>query len=152
TRWGVRGRLPLADAERLEAGYEAERVVQTGTAVEEADLSTTLLALEHGALTPPPDARRGAALRLAASHTRKTQRLRPEGTRGSQASAAEVRGIWQRPLGRGADGLSLEVAAAGRFSSDGVLPLYERYPLGGTASLRGYDEEQFRVDRYALSR
>ena len=39
-----------------------------------------------------------------------------------------------------------------RFSTEGVLPLYERYPLGGAATLRGYDEEQFRVDRYALSR
>jgi hemolysin activation/secretion protein len=33
-----------------------------------------------------------------------------------------------------------------------VLPLFERQPLGGAASLRGYDEEQFRADRYALSR
>ena len=48
--------------------------------------------------------------------------------------------------------MSLELASAGRFSTESVLPLYERYPLGGAATLRGYDEEQFRVDRYALSR
>ncbi len=33
-----------------------------------------------------------------------------------------------------------------------MLALYDRYPLGGAASLRGYDEEAFRVDRYALTR
>jgi hemolysin activation/secretion protein len=30
--------------------------------------------------------------------------------------------------------------------------VFERYPLGGAASLRGYDEETFRVDHYLLSR
>ena len=33
-----------------------------------------------------------------------------------------------------------------------MLPLFERYPLGGAASLRGHDEQAFRVDRYALAR
>ncbi len=54
-------------------------------------------------------------------------------------------------MGRAA-GLSLELTGAGRLSSQRVLPLFERYAMGGAASLRGYDEETFRVDRYALSR
>ena len=33
-----------------------------------------------------------------------------------------------------------------------MLPIYDRYPLGGATRLRGYDEDQFRVDRYALAR
>jgi outer membrane protein insertion porin family len=52
----------------------------------------------------------------------------------------------------GSSGLALEVQAAGRFSSERILPLFERYALGGATSLRGYDEEQFRVDRLALTR
>jgi hemolysin activation/secretion protein len=52
---------------------------------------------------------------------------------------------------RGA-GLALELRAAGRFSSATVLEPYERLGLGGATSLRGFDERQFLVDRYALSR
>ena len=151
TRWGARGRLPLAGAQWLEAGYEQQRVVQSGTDVEEADLYTTRLALERRPVPPAAAGRRGAGFRLAASHTRKTERLRPQGARSSQASAGELGGEWQRPVSRGS-AVSLELAAAGRFSTEDVLPLYERYPVGGAATLRGYDEEQFRVDRYALSR
>jgi hemolysin activation/secretion protein len=33
-----------------------------------------------------------------------------------------------------------------------VLGEWERWPVGGAASLRGHDEEAFRVDRYALAR
>lgn len=151
TRWGGRARLPLAASQHVEAGYEQERVVQTGTEVEEADLQNTLFALERSTLDQPLATRRGMRTRISASQTTKTEQLRPEGTRKSQASAAEVASEWHRPLG-GANGVTLELRAAGRFSSQSVLPLFERQPLGGAASLRGYDEEQFRVDRYALSR
>ena len=44
------------------------------------------------------------------------------------------------------------MSAAGRFSSRRVLEPWERLPLGGVATLRGFDEARFRVDRYALSR
>jgi outer membrane protein assembly factor BamA len=151
TRWGGRVRFPLAASQHVEAGYEQERVVQTGSEVEEADLQNTLFALERSTLDQPLATRRGMRSRIAASQTIKTERLRPAGTRKSQASAAEVATEWHRPLGA-ANGLTLQLRAAGRFSSQPVLPLFERLPLGGAASLRGYDEEQFRVDRYALSR
>jgi outer membrane protein assembly factor BamA len=126
-------------------------VVQTGTEVEEADLQSSLFALERSTLDQPIATRRGTRARVSAAQTFKTERLRPSGTRKSQASSAEVSGEWHHPLGE-AGGVTLELRAAGRFSSQPVLPLFERYPLGGAASLRGYDEEQFRVDRYALSR
>jgi outer membrane protein assembly factor BamA len=151
TRWGARARLPLSVSQHLEAGYEQERVVQPGTEVEEADLQNTLFALERSTLDQPRSPRRGMRTRVLASQTIKTEQLRPEGTRKSQASAADLRGEWHRPWG-GANGLTLELRAVGRFSSQPVLPLFERLPLGGATSLRGYDEEQFRVDRYALSR
>lgn len=151
TRWGGRARLPIAAAQHIEAGYEEERVVQTSTEVEEADLQNSLFALERSTLDQPLATRRGIRARVSASQTFKTERLRPTGSRRSQASAAEVRAEWHRPLGA-ASGLTLELRGAGRFSSQRVLPLFERYPLGGATSLRGYDEEQFRVDRYGLSR
>ncbi len=151
TRWGGRARLPLPGSQHLEAGYEQERVVQTSTEVEEADLQNSLFALERSTLDQPLATRRGTRMRVDASQTFKTEQLRPEGSRRSQASAAEVRTEWHRPLSA-ATGLTLELRAAGRFSSQALLPLFERYPLGGATSLRGYDEEQFRVDRYGLSR
>jgi len=151
TRWGGRARFPLAASQHIEAGYEQERVVQTGTEVEEADLQNTVFALERSTLDPPLASRRGTRARITASQTIKTEQLRPAGTRKSQASAAELGTEWHRPLGA-ANGVTLELRAAGRFSSQRVLPLFERRPLGGATSLRGYDEEQFRVDRYALSR
>ena len=55
------------------------------------------------------------------------------------------------PLG-GAHGLSLGLQGAGRFSTERILPLYERYPLGGASTLRGFDEEAMHVDKFALSR
>ena len=151
TSWGARARLPIGTTQHLEAGYEEQRVVQTQTDVQEADLQNSLFALERDAVDQPVATRRGSRTRIGASQTFKTEHLRPEGTRHSQASAADVRSEWHRPTGI-STGIMLELRAAGRFSTQDVLPLYERYPLGGATSLRGYDEEQFRVDRYGLSR
>jgi outer membrane protein assembly factor BamA len=150
TSW-ARAQRPHGTTQHLEAGYEEQRVVQTQTDVQEADLQNTLFALERDAVDQPVATRRGSRMRISASQTFKTEHLRPEGTRHSQASAAEVRTEWHRPTGA-STGIMLELRAAGRFSTQDVLPLYERYPLGGATSLRGYDEEQFRVDRYGLSR
>src|SRR6516162_9705341 len=57
----------------------------------------------------------------------------------------------RRPL-TAATGISLEVRAAGRISSQRILPQYERYPIGGASTLRGYDQDQFWVDHFALTR
>ena len=46
----------------------------------------------------------------------------------------------------------LDARAVGRIGSERLLAFYDRYPLGGATSLRGYDEEAFRVDRYVLSK
>jgi len=151
TRWGAHARFTLTAQERLEAGYEQERVVQEHGETERADLQNTVFALERGTLDEPGAPRRGTRTRISATQTFKRETLRPEGSRSARSSAVELQGEWHRPLRR-TSGLTLEVQAAGRFSSERVLPLYERYPLGGAASLRGYDEEAFRVDRYALSR
>jgi len=145
------GARASADRNHPAPRYEEQRVVQTQTDVQEADLQNSLFALERDAVDQPVATRRGSRTRIGASQTFKTEHLRPEGTRHSQASAADVRSEWHRPTGI-STGIMLELRAAGRFSTQDVLPLYERYPLGGATSLRGYDEEQFRVDRYGLSR
>jgi hemolysin activation/secretion protein len=126
-------------------------VVQERGELERAEIQSTLFALERSTLDEPLAPRRGTRTRLEAAQSFKREILRPVGERSSRASAAELRGEWHRPLGRGA-GLSLELAGAGRLSTQRVLPLFERYPLGGAASLRGHDEEAFRVDRFVLSR
>jgi outer membrane protein assembly factor BamA len=151
TRWGARARFMLGVQEHLEAGYEQERVVQERGTVERAEIQTTAFALERSTLDEPLAPRRGALTRVAATQSFKRETLRPAGERSARASAVEWRGEWHRPTGR-AMGLSVELSGAGRFSTQRVLPLFERYPVGGAASLRGHDEEAFRVDRYGLAR
>jgi outer membrane protein assembly factor BamA len=151
TRWGAKARIALSGQERLEAGYEQERVVQEHGEVEEAQLQNTVFSLERSTLDDPLGPRHGSRTQATAAQIFKRETLRPTGDRTARASAVELVGEWHRPL-RGNAGLSLDLRAAGRFSSQRVLPIFERYPLGGAATLRGHDEEEFRVDRYALSR
>ena len=151
TRWGARARLTLGGQERIEAGYERERVVQERGELERAEIQSTVFALERGALDSPLAPRRGTQARIEAAQSFTREVLRPEGERSARGSSVSLRGQWHRPLGRAA-GLSLELSGAGRLSSRRVLASFERLPLGGAASLRGYDEEAFRVDRFALSR
>ncbi len=151
TRWGARARYALSSQEGLEAGAENESIVQAQGLVRQASLQSTVFALDHTALDAVLAPRRGVRARLEASQVFKSERLRPTGTRSARASTVDGRLEWHRPL-RGSAGLALECRAAARFSSERVLPVYERWPLGGAASLRGHDEEAFRVDRFALSR
>jgi outer membrane protein assembly factor BamA len=151
TRFGGKLRYALTAAERVEAGYEEQLVVQDQTEVQQSNARSTVLAMERGTLDDALAPRRGSRLRISAAEIFVEERLRPLAHRSSRGSAVEVSGEWHRPL-TAASGVALEISSASRFSSDRVLHSYDRYPLGGAASLRGYDEEAFRVDRYALSR
>lgn len=151
TRWGARARFALSGQEHLEAGYEQERVVQEEGELELAQVQSTVFALERSTLDQPFAARRGTRARVSAAQSFKRETLRPTGGRSARASAVELMTEWHRPLRSGA-GLAVELRGAGRFSSQRLLPVFERYPVGGAASLRGHDEEAFRVDRYALAR
>jgi translocation and assembly module TamA len=151
TRAGLAARWSLSASERLEAGVEGARVVQSTTDVREATTQTTRLALLDERLDDRLAPRRGRALRLEASQSFTRQQLRAGDRRTVRSSAAELSLAVHRPLGS-STGLALELRGAGRIGSERVLPFYDRYPLGGAASLRGYDEEAFRVDRYALAR
>jgi len=150
TRWGVHGVYALSGRERIEAGYDFERVVQEFDVVQEADLENTMLAVEHSSLDPAGRIRRGWMGRLAVTESFKREYLRPDGTSTAHASDVELNGAWRTLLRSSA--LNWEISAAGRFSSEPVLAQYEKSPLGGAKTLRGYDEQQFWVDRYALSR
>jgi len=151
TQWGARAGFMVSAQDRIELGYEAEQVVQPAGEVQEAWIQNTVFSLQRSTLNDPLAPRRGTFTRVSAAQILKRETLRPTGSRTAHESALEGRLDLNRPL-HGASGLSLELSVAGRFSSEPVLPIYERYPLGGAASLRGYDEEQFRVDRFALSR
>lgn len=151
TRWGGRMQFLRSSAEKLEAGYDQERVVQSQGTVEEAQLSNTMVAFERETLEPAVAPRRGSTLALRATQIWRNERLRAGGTRSSTASAIDTRGEWTHAV-LGPSAVALEGQAAGRFGSQRILPVYERSTVGGTTTLRGYDEEEFRVDRYALSR
>jgi hemolysin activation/secretion protein len=151
TRWGARALYALSGQERIEAGYEQERAVQERGLVEEAQMQHTVFGFERAALDRRIGARRGTRVHVEAAGIFKRERLRPNGSRTANSSAVAFDGEWHRPLGP-RSGVTLEWQAAGRFSSERVLPAYERYPVGGAATLRGFDEEAFRVDRYAISR
>ena len=151
TGWSARARFALSSRERVDAGYAQDRVVQPVGLVERAETQRTLFGLERVALDHIAAPRRGTAVRLEAEQTFQREHQRPSGSRDLRSSALALRAAWHRPL-RGAAGLALELQAAGRFGYEGELPVYERYPVGGAATLRGYNEEEFRVDRYGLSR
>jgi outer membrane protein assembly factor BamA len=151
TRWGARLRFPLGAGQGADAGYEQERVVADVGEVEEANLQTTRFGLERDGRDDRLAPRRGLRLRLEGAQTFKRERLRPLARRTANASTLEGQGEWHLPLGlRG--GLSYQWTVSARFSSQRVLPFFERFPVGGAASLRGYREEQFRADRAAVLR
>ena len=155
-RWGARARVALGGRLRAEVGFEEERVVQPHGDVRDADAQNTSLALEGDGRDEARSPRRGSRVRLEATQVLTHETLRPQpGTPPSErdvsGSTLQVNGEWHRRLRR-SSGLALEVRAAGRFGSERVLGEWQRWPVGGAASLRGHDEEAFRVDRYALSR
>lgn len=151
TRWGGRLGLTLTERERIGAGYTQERVVQAQGEVQSASIQITEFTLERDARDLPYAPRRGSFARVTGAQIFKREALRPLGRRSVRASTAEALAEWHRRAGVRA-GFALEVSGAARFSSQRVLPLFERYAVGGAASLRGQDEQAFRVDRYALSR
>ena len=151
TRWGARAHWTLTAADGVELVFEEERVVQPRAEAAEARLENTGSGLTRVTFDDPIGPRQGGQVRIEATQTFKRETLRPQGERTARASAIEAHGEWIRPLGP-SGGLALELDGAGRFSSERVVPVFERFPLGGAASLRGFDEEAFRVDRYLLSR
>lgn len=151
SRGRIGGRWMMSGAEHLDTGVETERVVQGSGEVRQASTQTTRLGFGRARYDDLLRPRRGGSLRLEASQSFTRERLDTGDSRSVRASAVEA-GL-ERLLTMGArSGLSIDLRAAGRFSSSDVLRLDERYPLGGAATLRGYDEEAFRVDRYSLSR
>jgi len=156
TRWGGRLAHVLGSGDRIDLGLEGERVVQTRGEVSRADLQNTQFGYERDGRDDLVSPRRGTRLRISGTGVTKREILRAPlpgspASRRSNAGIADVRLDLNRPL-RAGSGLSLELWGAGRFSSDRVLSDYERFPVGGAATLRGHDEEAFRVDRVAVSR
>ncbi len=151
TRWGGRLRYTLSERDRIAAGYTQERVVQARGEVQNVAAQTTEFTLERDSRDLAPAPRRGALGRVTAAQIFKRETLRAGGQRNARANTVETLLEWHRPLG-GRTGLTLELSGAARFGTQRILPLFERYAVGGAASLRGQDEQAFRVDRYALSR
>ena len=155
SRAGAKLAMRLEPRRRLELSYEQERVVSTIGDASQATTQMTGAAIESDHRDDPVLPRRGLRGRVEGGQWFKTSELRVGGTAHAHLTTARALLEWHRPLGRGATphaGLAWELSGAGVFSSEPVLEDYERYWIGGTATLRGYDEQQFHVDRYALSR
>jgi outer membrane protein assembly factor BamA len=155
SRAGAKLAMRLEPRRRLELSYEQERVVSTIGDASQATTQMTGAAIESDHRDDPVLPRRGLRGRVEGGQWFKTSELRVGGTSHAHLTTGHVVLEWHRPLGRGAmphAGLAWELSGAGVFSSEPVLQDYERYLIGGTATLRGYDEQQFHVDRYALSR
>jgi hypothetical protein len=157
TRWGARLGYALGTGDRIDVGLEEEHVVQPRGAVSNADLQNTVFAYERDGRDDLVSPRRGTRVRTTGTGVFKRETLRPtrpgEGaeTQRSNAGIADLRAETHRRV-RASTGLALELWGSGRFSSQRVFADYERTPVGGAATLRGHDEEEFRVDRVALSR
>ncbi|HEY6196466.1 MAG TPA: BamA/TamA family outer membrane protein [Candidatus Eisenbacteria bacterium] len=156
TRWGARLGHALGTGDRIEAGLEEERVVQTRGTARTADLQNTVFAYERDGRDDLVAPRRGTRLRLSGTGVFKRETLRAplpgeSGSHRSRAGVVDARAEWHRPTGA-MTGIALELWGTGRFASDRILADYERTPVGGATTLRGHDEEAFRADRVALSR
>lgn len=150
-RFGVRGVLAVSARERIEMGYEEERVVQTRSVLRGVDLAHTTFGLTRDGRDDTVSPRRGIRARLAATQIARRERS-IDGTRTrSRGSALDAAAEWHRPLGA-RTGLMAEAVATGRLSGERVLGPFERTPVGGAATLRGHDEEAFRADRVLRTR
>jgi outer membrane protein assembly factor BamA len=157
TRWGAKLGYALGTGDRIDIGLEEEHVVQPRGLVSNADLQNTVFAYERDSRDDLVSPRRGSRVQTTGTGVFKTETFRPttpgagEQTQHSNAGVADLRAETHRRV-RASTGLSLELWGNGRFSSQPILSDYERTPVGGAATLRGHDEEEFRVDRVALSR
>jgi outer membrane protein assembly factor BamA len=157
TRWGAKLGYALGTGDRIDIGLEQEHVVQPRGAVSNADLQNTVFSYERDSRDDLISPRRGSRVQTTGTGVFKTETLRPltpgagGQTQHSNAGIADARAEMHRRV-RPSTGLALELWGNGRFSSQRVLSEYERTPVGGAATLRGHDEEEFRVDRVALSR
>lgn len=151
---GLNARFGLGAREHGELGYEQERVVQPAGETREASLQTSRFAFETDRRDDPLIARRGWLGRLEGAESFQKEQLRPEGSRRTNVGTVLSRFEMLKPLRRDATGpgFAWEITFAGRFSSHRELADYQRLPLGGASSLRGFDENQFLVDHYLLSR
>jgi outer membrane protein assembly factor BamA len=150
-RWSARLTFLLPGREKLEAGYEQDHVIDQTADEAEVNAQSTLFALDRDGRDAVLAPRRGTRLRVGASQTFKKEPLGTHGTRKSTLSSADGLADMHVALTRRM-GAAWELSGAGRFGSERVLGIYERYPLGGATTLRGFDEQAFRVDRYLLSR
>ncbi|MCC6650292.1 MAG: BamA/TamA family outer membrane protein [Candidatus Eisenbacteria bacterium] len=158
-RYGARLGAALGEREHIEAGFGEERLSQPQGEVQSADQQETSFALVRDGRDDALAPRRGTRLRLAATQSFKREKLRgsalgvdaPSVTRSARLSGVDVTAEWHGATGR-RSGAAVELGAAGRFSSQPTLAEWERFTLGGAASLRGHDEEAFRADRYVVSK
>ncbi|MFN8587959.1 MAG: BamA/TamA family outer membrane protein [Candidatus Eisenbacteria bacterium] len=156
-RYGARLGAALGERQRVEAGFGEERVAQSRGTVQSVDQQETSFALERDGRDDALEPRRGGRLRVTATQSFKREKLRASAaaaagaTRSARLSGAEAVLEWHRPLTR-RSGLGLDATFAGRFTTQDVLADWERFTLGGAATLRGHDEEAYRPDRYALTR
>ena len=146
----------LGTGDRIEAGYEEERVVQTRGAAVNAALQNTVFAWERDGRDDALGPRHGTRLRVSGSGVFKRETLRAPAAGEatvlrSRAGLAECVLESHHALSP-RTGLALELSARGRFAGPVVLEPWERTPVGGARTLRGHDEEEFRADRVLLSR
>ena len=157
TRWGAKLGYALGTGDRIDVGIEEEHVVQPRGPVSNADLQNTVFAYERDSRDDLISPRRGSRVQTTGTGVFKAETLRPAHpgagaeTQHSNAGVGDARAEMHRRV-RPTTGLALELWGNGRFSSQRVLSEYERTPVGGATTLRGHDEEEFRVDRVALSR
>ena len=149
TRGRLGGRWALSRAGSIEAGVDfSRRAGAARRAPGPTPRARGSRSHPTGSTTASPRARAGAARRGRARRSRARSCAPARAPRDRAPSRA--RSCACQTGSRSA--VALELRGAGRLSERRARPLYDRYALGGAASLRGYDEEAFHVDRYALSR
>ena len=155
TEYGLEAGLPLGEGASLGLGLEGGRVVAGYGPVTRTTWQGTRVAVRRRSRGwregGPPAAPFGYSVVLATSQRFTRETLEDgSGRRGDRLSLT-LDAAGERRLGAAR---FATLGVEGRYRSAGgqPLPVYDRFPLGGAASLRGYREEEFRTTRHLLVR
>ncbi len=148
TTWSLGGEMELATDWSLTTGWERETTVQSDGPVRGTARHALLVGGSYDSRDSRWNPTRGLRAATEVRLARKKLRLREEFAGenwDTRVRATLLSGELERETPIGNRWVSVaRLRAAGILSDEKLIPFYELYPLGGTTSLRGYREEQFR--------
>jgi outer membrane protein insertion porin family len=155
TEYGLEAGLPLGEGAALGLGVEGGRVVASFGPVARTTWQGTRISLRRrsrGWLDGAPLMDLFGYSAVLVTSQRFTRETLPDGSgRRGRLLTLTLDAAAERRLGERRF-VTLGLEGRYRDGDRAALPVYDLFPLGGAASLRGYREDEFRAARYLLLR